>query len=143
MVGSVQPRCLFASQGNGVVQVKMKPRKKQRLTASHHRGAGCELQFQSKRKCLQLTFPFIERAYRYVWSAAELQARMRLAVGLRQCIRPLVESMTPGLDGHPLAFAPIKWTASVETFSDIRFRKRGIDPLPSLSSQANRKELFL
>jgi hypothetical protein len=35
-----------------------------------------------------------------------------LAVGLRQCIRPLVESMTPGLDGHPLAFAPINWTVS-------------------------------
>jgi hypothetical protein len=36
--------------------------------------------------------------------------KMSLAVGLRQCIRPLVESMTPGLDGHPLAFAPINWT---------------------------------
>jgi len=38
--------------------------------------------------------------------------KMSLAVGLRQCIRPLVESVTPGLDGHPLAFAPINWTVS-------------------------------
>jgi len=36
--------------------------------------------------------------------------KMSLAVGLRQCIRPLVESKTPGLDGYPLAFAPINWT---------------------------------
>ena len=48
--------------------------------------------------------------------------KMSLAVGLRQCIRPLVESMTPGLDGHPLAFAPINWTVFKPAFTDIRFR---------------------
>src|ERR1700686_3703868 len=35
-----------------------------------------------------------------------------MAVGLRQCIRPLVESVTPGHDGYPLALVPINWTAS-------------------------------
>jgi non-heme chloroperoxidase len=34
-----------------------------------------------------------------------------MAVGLRQCIRPLVESLTPGHDGCPLAFVLINWTA--------------------------------
>jgi hypothetical protein len=34
-----------------------------------------------------------------------------MAVGLRQCIRPSVESVTPGHDGYPLAFVLIKWTA--------------------------------
>src|SRR5712671_2155344 len=38
--------------------------------------------------------------------------KRRMAVGLRQCIRPLVESVTPGHDGYPLAFVLIKWTAS-------------------------------
>jgi hypothetical protein len=33
-----------------------------------------------------------------------------MAVGLRQCIRPLVESLTPGHDGYPLALVPIMWT---------------------------------
>jgi hypothetical protein len=38
--------------------------------------------------------------YRYVWSAAELQAKTEeWWFGLRQCIRPLVESKTPGHDG--------------------------------------------
>jgi hypothetical protein len=35
-----------------------------------------------------------------------------MAVGLRQCIRPSVESVTPGHDGYPLAFVLINWTAS-------------------------------
>src|ERR1700722_10466415 len=34
-----------------------------------------------------------------------------MAVGLRQCIRPSVESVTPGHDGCPLAFVLINWTA--------------------------------
>src|ERR1700730_7106675 len=38
--------------------------------------------------------------------------KRRMAVGLRQCIRPSVESATPGHDGYPLAFVLIKWTAS-------------------------------
>src|SRR5258706_9757957 len=38
--------------------------------------------------------------------------KRRMAVGLRQCIRPLVESLTPGHDGYPLAFVPINWTVS-------------------------------
>ena len=48
--------------------------------------------------------------------------------GLRKCIRPWVESLTPGHDGDPLALVPINWTASTETFTDIRFRERGGDP---------------
>src|SRR5437899_3277152 len=35
-----------------------------------------------------------------------------MAVGLRQCIRPLVELTTPGHDGYPLALVPINWTVS-------------------------------
>src|SRR4029077_15844187 len=65
--------------------------------------------------------------------------KRRMAVGLRQCIRPSVESVTPGHDGYPLAFVLINWTASKldgleETFSDFGFRKRGRDSLPSLFS---------
>jgi hypothetical protein len=43
--------------------------------------------------------------YRYVWSAAELQTKTEeWWFGLRQCIRPLVESATPGHDGfRPLS----------------------------------------
>src|SRR3984893_17248574 len=37
-------------------------------------------------------------------------AKRTMAVGLRQCIRPLVESLTPGHDGYPLALVPIMWT---------------------------------
>jgi len=37
--------------------------------------------------------------------------KRRMAVGLRQCIRPSVESVTPGHDGCPLAFVLINWTA--------------------------------
>ena len=48
--------------------------------------------------------------------------------GLRKCIRPLVESLTPGHDGDPLALVPIKWTVSTETFTGSRFRERGGDP---------------
>src|ERR1035437_3954516 len=33
-----------------------------------------------------------------------------MAVGLRQCIRPSVESVTPGHDGYPLVLVPIMWT---------------------------------
>jgi hypothetical protein len=36
--------------------------------------------------------------------------KRRMAVGLRQCIRPLVESLTPGHDGYPLALVRIMWT---------------------------------
>jgi hypothetical protein len=36
--------------------------------------------------------------------------RTKMAFGLRQCIRPLVESTTPGHDGYPLALVPIMWT---------------------------------
>ena len=45
--------------------------------------------------------------------------------GLRKCIRPSVESLTPGHDGNPLALIPINWTVSLETFADIRFRAWG------------------
>src|ERR1019366_194161 len=54
-----------------------------------------------------------KRSSRYVWSAAELQAKNEgWQIGLRQCIRPSVESPTPGHDGYPLALVPINWTAS-------------------------------
>jgi hypothetical protein len=36
--------------------------------------------------------------------------KRRMAIGLRQCIRPLVESLTPGHDGYPLALVRIMWT---------------------------------
>jgi len=42
----------------------------------------------------------------------EASEKRRMAVGLRQCIRPLVELFTPGHDGYPLAFVPINWTVS-------------------------------
>jgi hypothetical protein len=58
----------------------------------------------------------------------------RWSVG--QILTNEVESKTPGLDGHPLAFAPIYWTVS-KTISEIRFRKRWIDLLPSLLPPAN------
>src|SRR5260370_32630326 len=38
--------------------------------------------------------------------------KQKMAVGLRQCIRPLVESTTPGHDGYPLALVRIMWTVS-------------------------------
>src|SRR5438552_13818003 len=37
--------------------------------------------------------------YRYVWSAAEQAKTENDGDGLSQCIRPLVESATPGHDG--------------------------------------------
>src|SRR6266705_4899119 len=36
--------------------------------------------------------------------------KRKMAVGLRQCIRPLVESSTPGHDGYPLALVRIMGT---------------------------------
>jgi len=47
----------------------------------------------------------VKSHYRYVWSAAELQAKSENGqYGLRQCIRPLVELVTPGHDGvRPLS----------------------------------------
>ena len=39
-----------------------------------------------------------------------------MAVGLRQCIRPSVESLTPGHDGYPLALVRIMWTAWKDLF---------------------------
>src|ERR1700730_458072 len=56
-----------------------------------------------------------------------------MAVGLRQCIRPLVESLTPGHDGAARP-RPYNVDGLVRTFSDSRFRERGRDPLPSLFS---------
>src|ERR1700675_4975571 len=48
-----------------------------------------------------------------------------MAVGLRQCIRPLVESLTPGHDGYPLAFVLINWTASKRPFPIPGFESVG------------------
>src|ERR1700675_257959 len=48
-----------------------------------------------------------------------------MAVGLRQCIRPLVESLTPGHDGYPLAFVLINWTASKRPFPISGFESVG------------------
>src|SRR5712671_1225537 len=51
--------------------------------------------------------------------------KRRMAVGLRQCIRPSVESMTPGHDGCPLAFVLINWTAWMRPFPISGFESVG------------------
>src|SRR6266699_60863 len=48
-----------------------------------------------------------------------------MAVGLRQCIRPSVESGTPGHDGCPLASVLINWTASKRPFPISGFESVG------------------
>jgi hypothetical protein len=48
-----------------------------------------------------------------------------MAVGLRQCIRPSVESVTPGHDGYPLAFVLINWTAWKRPFPISGFESVG------------------
>src|SRR6266478_8838727 len=40
--------------------------------------------------------------------------KRRMADGPRQYIRGLVESVTPGHDGHPLALVPFNWAVSEE-----------------------------
>src|SRR6266550_1275634 len=40
--------------------------------------------------------------------------KRRMAHGLRQCIRGLVESVTPGYGGYPLALVPFNWAVSEE-----------------------------
>ena len=67
--------------------------------------------------------------------------KMSLAVGLRQCIRPLVESKTPGHDGHPLAFAPIKWTVSKDHFRN-QVPKAWDRPIAISLRKQTGKELF-
>src|SRR5580704_2830594 len=51
--------------------------------------------------------------------------KRRMAVGLRQCIRPSVESVTPGHDGCPLAFVLINWTAWKRPFPIWGFESVG------------------
>src|ERR1700722_14541452 len=51
--------------------------------------------------------------------------KRRMAVGLRQCIRPSVESVTPGHDGYPLAFVLINWTAWKSRFPISGFESVG------------------
>src|ERR1700675_3336726 len=51
--------------------------------------------------------------------------KRRIAVGLRQCIRPSVESVTPGHDGCPLALVIINWTASKRPFPISGFESVG------------------
>src|ERR1700681_2438446 len=51
--------------------------------------------------------------------------KRRVAVGPRQCIRPSVESVTPGHDGCPLAFVLINWTASMRPFPRSGFESVG------------------
>src|SRR5258708_30055343 len=51
--------------------------------------------------------------------------KRRMAVGLRQCIRPSVESVTPGHDGYPLAFVLINWTAWKRPFPISGFESVG------------------
>jgi hypothetical protein len=48
-----------------------------------------------------------------------------MAVGLRQCIRPSVESVTPGYDGYPLAFVLINLTAWTRPFPIPGFESVG------------------
>jgi hypothetical protein len=68
---------------------------------------------------------------------------MSLAVGLRQCIRPLVESMTPGLDGHPLAFAPINWTVWLGPFPKAGSESVGSTHCHQLSASKPGRNFFL
>jgi len=42
--------------------------------------------------------------------------KRRMADGLRQYIRGLVESVTPGHDGHPLALVPFNWAVRKNLF---------------------------
>src|SRR6266581_1930879 len=51
--------------------------------------------------------------------------KRRMAVGLRQCIRPSVESVTPGHDGFPLAFVLINWTVWKRPFPISGFQSVG------------------
>src|SRR5882724_6519938 len=51
--------------------------------------------------------------------------KRRMAGGLRQCIRPSVESVTPGHDGYPLAFVLINLTASKRPFPVSGFESVG------------------
>src|ERR1022692_4442610 len=51
--------------------------------------------------------------------------KRRMAVGLRQCIRPLVEPVTPGHDGYPLALVLINWTAWKRPFPISGFESVG------------------
>src|SRR6202521_4704700 len=51
--------------------------------------------------------------------------KRRMAVGLRQCIRPSVEAVTPGHDGYPLAFVLINWTAWKRPFPRSGFESVG------------------
>jgi hypothetical protein len=67
--------------------------------------------------------------------------KMSLAVGLRQCIGPLVESKTPGHDGHPLAFAPINWTVSKDHFRN-QVPKAWDRPIAISLRKQTGKELF-
>src|SRR3984893_1211228 len=48
-----------------------------------------------------------------------------MAVGLRQCIRPLVESVTPDHDEYPLDCVLINWTASKRPFPRSGFESVG------------------
>ena len=55
-----------------------------------------------------------------------------MADGLRQYIRGLVESVTPGHDGHPLALVPFNWAVSEEpvaisgTESEVRLASANV-----------------
>src|ERR1700694_5688229 len=51
--------------------------------------------------------------------------KRRMAGGRRQCIRPSVESVTPGHDGYPLALVLINWTASKRPFPISGFESVG------------------
>jgi hypothetical protein len=69
---------------------------------------------------MQLTVPKTDGAIQNVWSAAWMQAKSeRDKVGLRKCIRPLVEYSTPGQDGMRYALFPFSY-AVLEDFFRMR-----------------------
>src|ERR1035437_7465743 len=78
MVGLAQPLCLSALGTDGRrYECNMNLRKrKSRGVSFHYRGLdGKHLVFCRRRETFVLTSSFIERRYRNVWSAAELQAK--------------------------------------------------------------------
>ncbi len=89
----------------------------------------------SRRQCL------ISR-YRYVWSAAEMQAKNE--EWQMVCANVFGLEWSQRLRAMSAGSRPYKLDGLEATFTGIRFRERGRDPLPSFFSPANRtKKSFL
>ena len=73
-----------------------------------------------------------------VWSAASSQAKCEdVTVGLRKCIRPLLEWITPGQDGMRCALFPISYAVSKDFFRFRVLRAPGSTVVPSQDSPAD------